>query len=168
MDSNVEEPAKDQTKAPSDEELGAMLDQASGRKRKKKRDDTLPSPRLPEALYYYLFMLIEAAIVLGVWGFMKRGPREVLRGPTVDDPIGEQLGFHLASIWHGLGDVLTVYWYIPLAIALGSGAVFVPRTPRGRKRMATLVSSLVVGVVILMIAMQFSDDMASASTYSGF
>jgi hypothetical protein len=145
-----------------------MLNQGRGGKKRKKRDDTKPSPRLPEALYYYLFMLVETAVVLGIWGAMRRDPREVLDGPGLDAPLGEQLAYNVASAWNGLIDVLTHQWWIPLGIALACAAVFAPRTPRARKRMATLISTIVVAVFFLLIALQFSQDMTSAARYTSF
>jgi hypothetical protein len=46
--------------------------------------------------------------------------------------------------------------------------VFAPRTPRARKRMATLISTIVVAVFFLLIALQFSQDMTSAARYTSF
>lgn len=161
----MEQPADEKPKSPTDDEIAAMLAQSKGGK-KKRRDDTVPSSRMPEALYYYLFMLAEAAIVLGVWGFMQRGPREVLKGPSLEAPIGDQLLFHIKSVAWGLGDVLVIYWYIAPLVALVCAAVFVPRTGRGRKRMATLVSGVVVGMFLLLIALQFSEDLARAGSYA--
>ncbi|MBX3458820.1 MAG: hypothetical protein KF696_02505 [Planctomycetes bacterium] len=161
----MEQSNDEKPRSPTDDEIAAMLEQASGG-RKKRRDDTKPSPRLPEALYYYVFMLVESAIVLGVWGFMQRGPREVLKGPSLEAPVGEQLLFHVKSVFWGLGDVLTIHWYIAPLVALLCTAVFFPRTGRGRKRMATLVSGVVVGLFLLLIAMQFSEDLARAGSYA--
>lgn len=156
--------AEQETKpaGPSDEEIAAMLEQATPGK-KKKRDDTKPGPRLPEALYYYLFMLLEGVIVMGVWGFMKRDPREVLQGPTIEDPIMDQVEFHFLSMLRGFGDVVVNQPWLPVIVAMVGLGVFVPVTPRNRKKAATLLSSLVVAVFILLIAIQFSEDMARVS-----
>lgn len=149
--------------APSDEEIAAMLEQATPGRKKKKRDDTKPSPRLPEALYYYLFMLLEGVIVMGVWGFMKRDPREVLKGPTIEDPILDQIEFHFMSMLRGFGDVVVNQPWLPAIVAIVSMGVFMPVTPRSRKKAATLLSSVIVAAFILLIAIQFSEDMARAS-----
>ena len=60
-----------------------MLSRADGKRtgKKPKRDPKLPSPRFPEALYYYLFILIEASILIGVWGYVLT--QSVEHGPNV-------------------------------------------------------------------------------------
>lgn len=136
-----------------------MLAQAAPGK-KKGRDMNAPSPRLPEALYYYLFIMVEAVMVMGVWGFMRRGPEAVMKGPALDAPVGEQIKFHLRSILEGVGALFAAQPWIPLGVMLLSGAVFVPTTPRQRKRMASLVSTVIVVIFVLLIALQFSEDMA--------
>ena len=151
--------------APSDDEIAAML---SGGKPRKKRNDTEPSPRLPEAVYYYLFILAESAIVLGLWGFMSRGSEGVLHGPTLDSPILEQVVFYLKSLWGGFVQVLTERWWVPLGLAIGSAAVFVPRTPRDRKRLTTLICGIIVTVFVVLIALPFADDMGSTSKFSTY
>lgn len=145
-------------RAPSDEEIAALLAQAKpGRK---KRDLNAPSPRLPEALYYYLFILVESVIVMGVWGFMRRGPEAVMKGPGLDAPVSGQIKFHLWSILDGVGGLFSAQPWIPLGVILLSGVVFVPVTPRQRKRTASLVSTIIVVIFVLLIALQFSEDMA--------
>lgn len=145
---------------PSDEAIAALLD--SGSKRKKPDPDA-PSPRLPEALYYYLFILVEALLVMGVWGFMRRGPLAVMKGPSLDAPVSEQVLFHLKSIVGGVGDLFASQPWLPLGVLLLAGVVFVPATPRKRRRMASLVSTVIVAVFVLLIALQFSQDMALIS-----
>lgn len=151
--------------APSDDEIAAMLGEGKPRK---KRKDTEPSPRIPEALYYYLFILAESAIVLGLWGFMTRGNESAMQGPTLESPILEQAVFYLKSLWTGFVRVLAEHWWIPLGLAAASTAVFVPRTPRDRKRLTTLICGIIVTVFLVLIAMQFADQMGSTSKYSAF
>ncbi|MCA8915835.1 MAG: hypothetical protein KDB90_10530 [Planctomycetes bacterium] len=163
--------AEDETKQlPSDEELAAMLSRADGKRtgKKPKRDPKLPSPRFPEALYYYLFILIEASILIGVWGFMRMGVDEALKGPSIEAPIIDQLVFHLKSIGIGLANVLAHQPWVPLGAAVLCVAVFVPTTPKSRKRMATIVSTVLVIVFVMLIALQFSDDIASAGAMQQF
>lgn len=149
-------------KVPSDDEIAAMLAAATPGK-KKARDMNAPSPRMPEALYYYLFIMVEAVLVMGVWGFMRRGPEAVMKGPSLDAPVSEQIGFHLMSIVRGVGDLALSQPWVPAGVLLLAGAVFVPTTPRQRKRMASLVSTVIVVIFVLLIAMQFSDDMSALS-----
>lgn len=154
---------------PSDEELAEMLARADGRKpgKKPKRDPLKPSPRLPEALYYYMFILIEAAILIGVWGFMRMGIEEAMKGPTIESPITDQILFHLKSIGVGLVTVFQNQPWVP-AIAAGMALpVFMPATPKSRKRMATIVSTVLVGLFIMLIALQFNEDIANAGSAIG-
>lgn len=155
----------DERKSPSDEEIAAMLNEGKPRK---KRPDTEPTPRIPEALYYYLFILAESAIVLGLWGFMTRGSEGVMHGPTLESPILEQAVFYLKSLWTGFVRVLAEHWWIPLGLAAASTAVFVPRTPRDRKRLTTLMCGIIVTAFLVLIAVQFADEMGSTSKYSTF
>lgn len=155
---------------PSDDELQEMLDKAEGGRKGKrnKPDPTKPSRRLPEALYYYLFILVEIVILIGVWGFMNMGTDEALKGPGFEEPITEQFWFHLKSIFVGFGDVLVGRpWLVPAVTGMAL-AVFVPRTPRARKRMASVVSTVIVGVFILLIALQFNEDLKNAGSMAGF
>ena len=147
-----------------------MLSRADGKRtgKKPKRDPMLPSPRFPEAFYYYLFILIEASILIGVWGFMRMGVDEALKGPSIEAPIIDQLVFHLKSIGIGLANVLTHQPWVPLGAAVLCVAVFVPTTPKSRKRMATIVSTVLVIVFVMLIALQFSDDIASAGAMQQF
>jgi len=156
--------AQDEPKQlPSDEELAAMLSRAEGKGgRKPRRDPKLPTPRFPEALYYYLFILIEAAILMGVWGFMRMGIEETLKGPDLEAPVMEQLTFHIKSIGVGLLNLLISQPWIPLGVLVMALPVFMPTTPAARKRMATLVSTVMVVIFVMLIALQFSDDIASA------
>jgi hypothetical protein len=155
---------------PSDDELAAMLSRAGtrGRGRKPRRDPTLPSPRLPEALYYYLFILVEVAILMGVWGFMRMGVEEAIKGPSIEAPFMDQLVFHLRSIGVGFVDVLTGQPWIPIGAAVLAAPVFMPTTPKSRKRMATILSSVLMAMFVLLIALQFADDMASAGSVNQF
>jgi hypothetical protein len=155
---------------PSDDELAAMLSRAGtgGRGRKPRRDPTLPSPRLPEALYYYLFILVEVAILMGVWGFMRMGVEEAIKGPSIEAPFMDQLVFHLKSIGVGFVDVLTGQPWIPIGAAVLAAPVFMPTTPKSRKRMATILSSVLMAMFVLLIALQFADDMASAGSVNQF
>jgi hypothetical protein len=154
---------------PSDEELAAMLSRAEGGNgRKPRRDPNLPSPRFPEALYYYLFMLIEAAILMGVWGFMCMGVEEAMKGPTIEAPVMDQVMFQIKSIGIGFLNVLKTEAWVPVLSAVLALPVFLPKTPKSRKRMATILSSLLVGLFVALIAMQFSEDMAKAATMNQF
>ena len=154
----TEEP--DNKSIPSDDELADMLAKAEGRKhgKKPKRDPNQPGPRFPEAFYYYMFILAEAVILIGVWGFMRMGVNEALKGPSFEAPVTDQLLFHLKSIWVGFADVIVSQPWIPVGCALLVLPVFMPKTPKARKRMATIVSSVLVGVFLLLIALQFSED----------
>ncbi|MDC1141949.1 hypothetical protein OAU50_02560 [Planctomycetota bacterium] len=146
---------------PSDDELAEMI--SGGKKRKLKPDPDTPSPRLPEALFYFLFVLLECAMLIGVWGFMVQDPSDIAYGPNMEAPIFEQLSFHLSSMWHGLTIVITDKLWVPL-ICTGIGAlVFQPDTPRKRKRMATIVSTIIVVVFVMLIAVQFKENMANAA-----
>jgi len=155
-------PQPEPKKAPSDDEIAAMLAAATPGK-KARRDMNAPGPRLPEAIYFYMFILVEAVLVMGVWGFMRRGPEAVMKGPSLDAPVGAQLKFHLMSILNGVGDLFTGQPWIPLGVLLLAGAVFVPTTPRQRKRIASLISTIIVVVFVLLIALQFSQDMSALS-----
>jgi hypothetical protein len=165
--SSVTEQAK---QLPTDEELAAMLTRAEGggKGRKPRRDPTLPSPRLPEAMYYYLFILVEAAILMGVWGFMRMGVEEAMKGPTFEAPFMEQVEFHLKSIGIGFANVLTGQPWVPVLAAVMAAPVFMPATPKSRKRMATVLSTLLVCVFVVLIALQFVDDMAGAGAATQF
>lgn len=160
----------EKSELPSDEELAQMISRAEGRKpgRKPKRDPNQPGPRLPEALYYYLFILVESVILIGVWGFMRMGIGEALKGPSMEAPVGDQILFHLKSIWVGFLDVFVEQPWIPAGCALITLPVFMPKTPKSRKRMATVVSTVLVGVFLLLIALQFSEDIANAGSGAGF
>lgn len=144
-----------------------MLD-ASTPGRKKNRDLDAPSPRLPEGLYYYMFIIVESALVMGVWGFMRRGAIAVMKGPGLDAPFTEQIKFHLLSIVGGVGDLAVDKPWMPLGLMLLAAGVFLPVTPRQRKRMASLISTVVVVVFILLIALQFADDMSAAAGSAGY
>jgi hypothetical protein len=155
---------------PSDDELAAMLARATGKSSGKKQrpDPNLPSPRLPEALYYYLFILVEVAILMGVWGFMRMGVEEAMKGPSLEAPFTDQIVFHIKSIGVGFLDVLTGQPWIPLGALVIAAPVFMPNTPKSRKRMATVLSTILMAAFVLLIALQFADDMASAGTASQF
>jgi hypothetical protein len=155
---------------PSDDELAAMLSRASGKSsgKKPRRDPNIPSPRLPEALYYYMFILVEVAILMGVWGFMRMGVEEAIKGPSIEAPFMDQVVFHLKSIGVGFFDVLTGQPWIPLGAAVLATPVFMPTTPKSRKRMATILSSVLMAMFVLLIALQFADDMANAGSLNQF
>lgn len=145
---------------PGDDEIAALIAQAErGKGSKHKPDPDQPGPRLPEALYFYLFILAEIALMLGVWGFMQRGTDAVLAGPGLDAPVAQQVRFHLWSIGSGLVEAASTQPWIPAGLALLAGVVFVPRTPRARKRTASLVSGIMVALLIVLIALQFSADL---------
>ena len=151
------EPAKP---VPGDDEIAAIIaDAERGKGGKRKPDPDLPGPRLPEALYYYLFILAEIALMLGVWGFMQRGTDAVLQGPGLEAPLLEQIRFHLWSIGSGLSEVLAGQPWVPAGLAALAGVVFVPRTPRARRRTSSLISGIMVALLIVLIAMQFSADL---------
>jgi hypothetical protein len=167
LDAGVTDSVPDKPKSPTDEELAEMLEQGvAGKGRTKKRDDNKPSPRLPEALYYYVFMMVEMAIVLGVWGAMQAGPAEIIEGPSLDAPLSELILFNLQSAWKGLVAVLTEQWWVPLIIAGVSAIVFLPTTPRKRKRTASLISAFVVAFFFLLIAIRFADDLSRVGSYT--
>ena len=161
---------EDDTKQlPTDEELAAMLSRAEGKDGKKpRRDPNQPSPRFPEAAYYYLFIMVEAAILIGVWGFMRMGIDEALRGPSLEAPIIDQVLFHLKSIFVGLAEVITTQAWIPAGALVLCAAVFIPTTPKSRKRMASIVSTVLVLVFVLLIGLQFSNDITSAGAMQQF
>jgi hypothetical protein len=140
-----------------------MLRERSG---KPKPDPRLPSPRMPEALYYYMFMAVEAFIVIGVWGFMRMGIEVALKGPDFEAPVLEQITWHLKSIWIGFADVCLTLPWVPACAFVAAAAVFVPGNKRSRKRMATIVSSVLVATFLGLIAMQFSEDIARAGALS--
>lgn len=140
---------------PSDDELAAMI----GRGKRRKRNPDKPSPRFPEALYYYLFILVEALVLIGVWGFMGMGFDAAVSGPGLDAPVVAQFLFHLESLGRGILDVFLGRPWVVAAVMLASAAVFVPATPRKRKRMATMVSIAIVALFVILIALQFSEDM---------
>jgi len=145
----------------------ALIAAALGASKPRKPDPTLPSPRLPEAAYYYVLTLIEAAVLLGIWGFMQRGINEVItRGPGEQDSFWVHFKFNLWSTWEGLQDQCMTRPWLAAGILLGSAAIFVPRTARGRKRMATLVTGLVVACFATLIALQFMEDINMMSARS--
>ncbi|MHC4839895.1 MAG: hypothetical protein ACYTDT_02900 [Planctomycetota bacterium] len=151
----------EQQKLPSDEELADMI--SGPKKRKSKPDPDKPSARLPEAAFFYLFVLMESAMLIGVWGFMGQNAENVTQGPSIEAPIWEQLTFHLKSMWHGIGIVLSNKIWVPALCAAVGALVFYPETPRKRKRMATLVSTIIVIIFVMLIAVQFKEDMANAA-----
>lgn len=145
----------------SDEEIAAMI--SGGKPGRKKADPDQPGPRLPEALYYYLFILLEAAMLMGVWGFMRRGAAEVMKGPPLEAPVLDQVVFHLNAMFTGVNGLFAAMPWVPAGVMLLSGAVFVPTTPRKRRRISTLLSTVLVCVFVLLIALQFSEDMSRLS-----
>jgi len=154
---------KAQVKNLSDEQISAMLKGDKPRK----RDPDAPSPRMPEALYFYALVLFQAAVLQGVWGYMLRGIKEVVtRGPREDATFWEHARFNLVSTFEGLGDQVIARPWLSIGIAFGACAIFVPRTERGRKRMATLVTGLIVACFASLIALQFMADLGTASSHS--
>lgn len=146
---------------PSEEEVAEMI--AGDSKRKSKPDPDMPTSRLPEAAYFYLFILIEAALLVGVWGFMGLGIQGVAQSPSFEAPILEQLQYHLWSIWHGLGIVAADKpWVLAMCAAI-AGVVFFPKTSRRRKSAAKLVLTIIAVVFVLLITIQFKADMANAA-----
>lgn len=160
----------EKSELPSDEELAAMIARSEGRKpgKKPRKDPNEPSPRFPEALYYYLFIMVQVFILTGVWGFMRMGIDEAMKGPSMEEPISDQLLFHVKSIWVGFSDVIANQPWIPLGCALLTLPVFMPKTQKSRKRMATILSSILAAVFLLLIALQFSEDIANAGSGAGF
>lgn len=61
----------------SDEQIAKML-QGDKPAKPAKPDPDAPSARLPEALYYYILTVLEAAILIGIWGYMLRGAKAAL------------------------------------------------------------------------------------------
>ena len=150
----MSEPTAKPEKLPSDDEIAEMLATATPKKRGKKTDDTQPTPRLPEAAYYFLFLMLETAIFMGVWGDMSRDT-----GGTLEI---ELLGL-VGSLWDGLLLQVTERWWMAAVIAFVSAAVFLPRTPLGRRRIARLVGGIIAAAFAVLIALQFKQDMASLS-----
>ena len=155
----------DKQKLPSDEELAELIsgDSKPDGKRKKKPDPDLPSPRLPEAIYFYMFILGESAMLIGIWGFINLGPDVVAQGPDMEAPVFSQLTHHLWSMWHGLVVTVSERFWVPLICAAIGALVFYAETPRKRKRTATFISTANFVVFIMLIALQFKEDMAHAS-----
>jgi hypothetical protein len=145
---------------PDDQELARIIRDAEGRKGKERPDPTKPAPRLPEAIWYSLFIMAESLILMGVWAFMLRGPQEVLKGPGLDAPFLSQVQYHAMSVVHGMGDAVTRFPLLLAVLLLASLSVFLPPTPRARKRLATLISTLIVIAFMLLIGLQFTRDMA--------
>lgn len=159
---NEESINKNAKPGPSDEEIAALLAQATGKDKRKGRDQSAPSPRMPEALYYYIFILVESALLMGVWGFMRLGASAVMRGPSMDETsVGRWVSFNISSWGEGIVSLLSREPWVPAAVMALALLVFVPVTPRQRKRAATLISTLIVAVFVLLIAMQFSEDMSN-------
>jgi hypothetical protein len=158
--------AKRSTTNLSDERIAELL---SGRKapvsrRDQRREKALrPSPRLPEALWYYLFILGETAIFLGVWGQLRGGDARPGGAPAFEAPVLEQLRHHLIALGQGLTSVLADLPWVPLLIAAMAAAVFLPGTSRSRRRVATILSSAVALVFVLLIVMGFMDQLSDAA-----
>ncbi len=157
---------EDQAKPLSDDQIAALLKDGVGDKpRRAKRDEKAPSPRFPEALYMYVFIVLAGLVLLGIWGYMQRGVEEVLtRGPRQNASWSDHLLFNLRSTWEGLIDQLKQRPYVPIGIVVGCVAVFIPRTTQGRKRMMRLLSALIVAAFGALIVLQFSADMKLMAT----
>jgi hypothetical protein len=145
----------------SDDQIDEML--RAGRPRK--ADPRLPSPRLPEALYYFILALFEAAVLMGIWGYMLRGINEVVtKGPRHDAGVWETVRFNFLSTFEGMGDQVVQRPWLVAAIIAGCATVFVPRTSVGRKRMVTLVTGIVVAAFATLIVIQFLADMNAVTS----
>ena len=143
---------------PGDDEIAAILERS--RSRKPARDPTAPSPRMPEALYFYIFILVEAVLLMGVWGFM-RIDADAVMGPGLDNPdVGQWISFNLRSMLDGVAELIVSMPWVPALVMLAALVVFLPATPKQRRRAASLISMLIVAVFVLMIAVQFSEDMS--------
>ena len=143
----------------SDEQIAHML---KGDK-PAKPDPDAPSSRLPEALYYYILTVLEAAILIGIWGYMLRGAKAaVAKAPPETAPTSEQLWWHVkfgvVSTLQGLGDQMAERPWLLAGVMLGALAIFVPRTPRTRKRVVYLVSGIIVTSLAVLLVFQFTSD----------
>lgn len=143
----------------SDEQIAKML---QGDK-PTKPDPDAPSARLPEALYYYILTVLEAAILIGIWGYMLRGAKAALaKTPPETDPVLEQVWWHVkfavVSTSQGLGDQMLARPWLLGGVMLGALAIFVPRTARSRKRVVYLVSGIIVTSLAVLLVVQFTAD----------
>lgn len=151
----------------SDEQIAEMLRSD----RPKKTDPDAVGPRLPEALYYYILTVAEAAILIGIWGYMLRGAKAaVSKAPPESAPILDQAWWHikfgLVSTLQGLGDQALDRPWLLAGVVLGSAAIFVPRTARGRKRVVYLVSGIIVTSLAVLLVFQFMQDFGTATSRS--
>lgn len=151
----------------SDEQIAEML----RADKPKKVDPDAAGPRLPEALYYYILTVAEAAILIGIWGYMLRGAKsDLAKAPPESAPFMDQVWFHIrfgvVSTLQGLGDQAVDRPWLLAGVVLGAAAIFVPRTPRGRKRMVYLVSGIIVTSLAVLLVFQFMQDFGTATTRS--
>ncbi len=105
----------------SDEQIAQML---NGEKRKAKPDPDAPGKRLPEALYYYILTVLEAAILVGIWGYMLRGTKGLMKAPPETAPALDQFWWHvkfgITSTLEGLGDQAIDRPWLLAGVALGA------------------------------------------------
>ena len=151
----------------SDEQIAEMLHAD----KPKKADPDAAGPRMPEALYYYILTVAEAAILIGIWGYMLRGAKSALaKAPPETAPFMDQAWFHIkfgiTSTLQGLGDQAVDRPWLLAGVVLGATAIFVPRTPRGRKRVVYLVSGIIVTSLAVLLVFQFMQDFGTASSRS--
>lgn len=151
----------------SDEQIAQML---NGEKRKAKPDPDAPGKRLPEALYYYILTLLEAAILVGIWGYMLRGTKGLMKAPPETAPALDQFWWHvkfgITSTLEGLGDQAIDRPWLLAGVALGALAIFVPKTPRMRKRVVYLVSGVIVTSLAVLLVVQFTAEFGMATNRS--
>ncbi len=151
----------------SDEQIAEMLHAD----KPKKQDPDATGPRMPEALYYYILTVAEAAILIGIWGYMLRGAKSALaKAPPETAPFMDQAWFHIkfgiTSTLQGLGGQAVDRPWLLAGVVLGAAAIFVPRTPRGRKRVVYLVSGIIVTSLAVLLVFQFMQDFGTASSRS--
>lgn len=158
---------KPETAKLSDEQIAEML----RADKPKKADPDAAGPRMPEALYYYILTVAEAAILIGIWGYMLRGAKSALaKAPPETAPFMDQVWFHIkfgiTSTLQGLSDQAVDRPWLLAGVVLGAAAIFVPRTPRGRKRVVYLVSGIIVTSLAVLLVFQFMQDFGTASSRS--
>lgn len=151
----------------TDEQIADML----RTEKPKKTDPDAAGPRLPEALYYYILTVLEAVILIGIWGYMLRGPKAALaKAPAETAPILDQTWFHIkfgiVSTLVGLGDQAVDRPWLLAGVVIGAAAIFVPRTPRGRKRVVYLVSGIIVTSLAVLLVFQFMQDFGVSTSRS--
>ncbi|CAG0977196.1 hypothetical protein PLCT2_01697 [Planctomycetaceae bacterium] len=148
----------------SDEQIDRMLKGD----RPAKPDPDAPSARLPEALYYYILTVLEAAILIGIWGYMLRGAKAaVAKAPPESAPAFDQIWWHVkfgvVSTLQGLSDQMIDRPWLLAGVMLGALAIFVPRTQRTRKRVVYLVSGIIVTSLAVLLVVQFTTEFGLAN-----